>query len=88
VGYLEKGGKEMRLELPKELVNEAILKGTVKAILNAIKKRRSEYKNNRPRPRRTERSRIEIKLADSSTKIKGWRKSHDGFIRLICIGLA
>ncbi|SAM63045.1 hypothetical protein DTPHA_1401881 [Enterococcus faecium] len=78
----------MRLELPKELVNEAILKRNCQSDFKRDQKRRSEYKNNRPRPRRTERSRIEIKLADSSTKIKGWRKSHDGFIRLICIGLA
>ena len=35
----------MRLELPKELVNKAILEGTVKALLDAIEKRRSEYKS-------------------------------------------
>lgn len=34
----------MRLELPKELVNEAILKGTVEAILNAIKKDEASIK--------------------------------------------
>ena len=34
----------MRLELPKELVNEAILKGTVKAILNAIEKGEASIK--------------------------------------------
>lgn len=28
----------MRLELPKELVNKAILEGTVKALLDAIEK--------------------------------------------------
>ena len=34
----------MRLELPKELVNEAILKGTVKAILDAIEKDEASIK--------------------------------------------
>lgn len=34
----------MRLELPKELVNKAILKGTVKALLNAIEKDEASIK--------------------------------------------
>lgn len=34
----------MKLELPKELVNEAILKGTVKAILDAIEKDEASIK--------------------------------------------
>lgn len=39
-----KGGKEMRLELPKELVNKAILEGTVKGILEAIEKDEASIK--------------------------------------------
>lgn len=34
----------MKIELPKELVNEAILKGTVKAILDAIEKDEASIK--------------------------------------------
>lgn len=45
MGYLEKKEeKEMRLELPKELVNKAILEGTVKAILDAIEKDEARIK--------------------------------------------
>lgn len=34
----------MKIELPKELVNETILKGTVKAILDAIEKDEASIK--------------------------------------------
>ncbi len=34
----------MRLELPKELVNKAILEGTVKALLDAIEKDEARIK--------------------------------------------
>ena len=34
----------MKLELPKELVNKAILEGTVKAILDAIEKDEASIK--------------------------------------------
>lgn len=34
----------MRLELPKELINKAILEGTVKAILDAIEKDEARIK--------------------------------------------
>ena len=34
----------MRLELPKELINKAILEGTVKALLDAIEKDEASIK--------------------------------------------